>query len=89
VFAGRESDAAEVYAQRQEAGVAERPRRAEDDLVVHRAAVQRVRVQDERGAARLARGRFQNRLDAPVRRGDEKVSCRVHLRGQRLEVEGL
>ena len=75
------ADAPEVYAERDEPGVREPARRAEDDLVVHRPAVQRVRVQDERDAARSrvpAALRLQNRLDATVRRLDEEVACRVH-----------
>jgi hypothetical protein len=61
--------ASEVYTQRREPGIIQAARGAEDHLIVHRPAVQRVRVKDERGPAALARRLLKNGLDAPVRRG--------------------
>jgi hypothetical protein len=47
---------------------------------VHRAAVERVRVEDERDAARrrVTARLLEDRLDAAVRRFDEEVARRVH-----------
>src|SRR5205085_8922597 len=71
--------AAKVEAERDEARVVQRACGAKDDLVVHCAAVQRVRVQDERGGARLVRlaRLFQDRFELPVRCRDEEIAGRI------------
>src|ERR1043165_5136126 len=80
MLAGALSDAAKVDAQGDEASVIQRARRAKDDLVVHRAAAQRMRVKHERHAAcGLARARlFQDGFEPTVRRSDEKIPSRIH-----------
>src|SRR5262249_15442192 len=70
-------DASKVEPQGLEAAFAQSLRRAKDDLVVHGAAVQRMRVQNQRDTLGLIAFRAIDRFQPPVSRRNEKVSCRV------------
>src|SRR5713226_1251610 len=80
MFAGALAHTAKIDSQRGQSGIVQRRRSAKHDLVVHRAAPERVRVQHQRDAANgVAVWLFQNCFQTPVRRGNKKVSCRIHL----------
>jgi len=70
VRAGAVADAAEVDAQGLEAGFVQRARTVEHDRVVHRAAVEGVRVQDESDPLGGFRRRTVDRLEVAVVGGD-------------------
>src|SRR5262249_37471749 len=86
-LARAQSDAAKVEPQCLEAALVQSLRRAEDDLVVHSAAVQRVWVQDQRDPLGLIAFRAIDRFKPPVRRRNEKISRRIHrsIRQQNFE----
>jgi hypothetical protein len=84
VRAGRPADTAKVDAQSDEASVVKCTGGAEDHFVVHRPAVQRVWVQDERNSTRRGRGclcrrarLFQNRFEFAVRGGNKEIANRI------------
>src|SRR5262245_47608719 len=79
VFACAQPDAAKVDPQSFEAAFVQSLRRAKDDLVVHRAAVQRVRMQDQRDPLGLIAFRAIDRFQPPVRRRNEKISRWIHM----------
>ena len=86
VPAGAVADAAKVDAQRDEAGRLERLGGVGDDLVVHRPAVERVRVEDQRDALGALGGGPVDRLELAVRGGDEGAadeSTSKRTRGRR------
>ena len=76
-LARTQPDAAEVEPQCLEAAFVQSLRRAEDDLVVHRAAVQRVRMQYQRDPLGLIAFRAIDRFQPPVSRRNEKISRRI------------
>ncbi len=84
VRAGALAYAAKIYPQCDESGIIQRASSAKHDLVVHRAAVQRMWVQDKRDV-RVRRNLFfddarffQNRFKPTVRRADKKIANRIH-----------
>src|SRR5437660_10654720 len=85
VLAGAMAHSAKVYAQGDESRLKERARGAKYHLVVHSASAQRVRVKHQRNTARLITRLLQNRFEATVWSGYEKISSRIHkFRFQRL-----
>ena len=69
---------AKIKAQRNQTGVNESGGGAKNDFVVHRAAARRMRMTNERDAARFARRLFQNRFKLPDRRRNEQIAFRIH-----------
>ena len=78
VHAAAVVDAAKVEAQRLIAGRFERARRPINDFIMHRPAKERVRMQDERKARRLAIRRAIDGFELTVRCGNQKVALGIH-----------
>jgi hypothetical protein len=76
---GALSDAAKIDAQRNQSHIIQSRGSAKDDFVMHCAAAEWMRMQHQSYAANFAVARlFQNRLEPSMRRGNEKIACRIH-----------
>ena len=85
VTAGRRADATEVEAQHGDAGVVEGLGGAVDDVVVHRAAAERVRVADDGGGDGRG-GLLEDRLELSVRRRGSRGGRRARASGGEVDM---